>query len=201
MYSPTNRFDSVAIVNDDDNNTVIRTDIHQQSTHNKDEHSSVPRGEMNIDDESNDGKMLLFIETTKNKRKLMIDERSEHRNSTIDDDDRINAKQHRTRLVDAQTSATIVIIEPSSHQSSTHFAIDQLPDEILEIIFSHFTSPKQICTQLAPISYRWHRLAYSRSVWRRHQIQFDIGSNREVERNTSFVQLLSKVGQRIRYLL
>ena len=108
---------------------------------------------MNIDDNRVIVKMFLcIIETTKNKRKMMIDERSEHRNSTIDNDYTINAKQLRTQIVDQRMNDAIVIIEPSSyHSSHPHFAIDQLPMKYSKLYFriSHHRN-KSV--------HNWHRL-------------------------------------------
>ena len=59
------------------------------------------------------------------------------------------------------------------------------------MIFSNF-EPKAICTRLAPICRRWRRLAYTKSVWRHKQIQFDIDADHP-ERMKSLAALLKKV--------
>ena len=84
----------------------------------------------------------------------------------------------------------ILYFDKSFFQSPpSHLTIDQLPTDVLVIVFGYF-DPKTICIRFAPISRRWHRLAYVKSLW--HHVQFHINAS-AIKRNESFAMLLTKV--------
>jgi hypothetical protein len=99
---------------------------------------------------------------------------------------------HRSAKISAKV-IDCIILRYSSYLFTflqKHFLIDQLPNDVLEVVFGNFDL-KHICTQLAPISRRWHRLAYStKSLW--HSIKFDIDEKRN-KQNESFAVMLTKV--------